>query len=55
MFDLLVEEGAELDDRNRLGDNVCHSLIRLRFLTVITCNYTIRNLDVEFHKLRAVP
>ncbi|WAR31031.1 TRPV6-like protein [Mya arenaria] len=33
MFDLLLNEGAEIDARNgRQGDNVCHSLIRYGYL-----------------------
>ncbi|XP_045201815.2 transient receptor potential cation channel subfamily V member 5-like [Mercenaria mercenaria] len=32
MFDLLLNEGADLDGTNRLGDNVCHSLIRYGYL-----------------------
>lgn len=32
MFDLLLNAGAELDGINRLGDNVCHSLIRYGYL-----------------------
>ncbi|XP_060578311.1 transient receptor potential cation channel subfamily V member 5-like [Ruditapes philippinarum] len=32
MFDLLLNEGADLDGTNSLGDNVCHSLIRYGYL-----------------------
>lgn len=35
MFDLLLNQGADLDGTNKYGDNVCHSLIRY----VIECFY----------------